>query len=166
MRRPLRLVVAVSLLSLLLPFAQASAGKAAPVTVDAWIVAENGTKTGQGIRSPSAVGETYETSAQAPSRLIFDIVATPVGGRSDVTFLGGAGSPDFVIQYLSPGGVDITLTVTGRGYRVRGVSAGQLTRITMVVTLRASALGRNANLAVLAQTSGGRDMVAAYVTGA
>ena len=117
------------------------------------------------ISSPSAVGETYETTAPAPSRLVFDIVATPVGGKSDVTFLGGAGSPDFVIQYLSPGGADITLNVTGRGYRVRGVPAGQLTRITMVATLRASALGRSANLAVLAQTSGGRDMVAAFVTG-
>jgi hypothetical protein len=166
MRLPLRLLAAVALLTIAIPLAPASAGKAAPVAVDSWIVAENGTKTGQGLTSPSAVGETYETSAKAPSQLAFDVVATPVGGGSAVTFFGGGGSIDFAIQYLSPDGTDVTLKVTGRGYKVRGVLEGQQVHLTMIVRLQGSALGRSANLAVLAQSSGGRDMVAAYVTGA
>ena len=82
-----------------------------------------------------------------------------------MTFVGGAGSPDFAVQYLAADGTDVTLKVTGRGYRIRGVSEGQRVRITMIVRLGASALGHSANLAVLAKTSGGRDMVAAFVTG-
>jgi hypothetical protein len=166
MTRPLRLLAAVTLLTIAIPLAPASAGKASPVAVDSWIVAENGTKVGQGITSPSAVGETYETSARAPSQLAFGVVATPVGGGSAVTFFGGGGSLDFAIQYLTSDGTDVTLKVTGRGYKVRGVAEGQHVHLTMVVYLRGSALGRSANLAVLAQTSGGRDMVAAFVTGA
>jgi hypothetical protein len=166
MTRPLRFLAATVLLTIAIPLAPASAGKRVPVTVDSWIVAENGTKVGQGVTSPSAVDETYETSAKAPSQLVFDVAATPVGGGSDVTFLGGAGSADFMVQYLAADGTDVTLKVTGRGYKVRGVAQGQLVHLTMVVSLQGSALGRSANLAVLAQTSGGRDMVAAYVTGA
>lgn len=166
MTRPLRFLAATVLLTIAIPLAPASAGKRPPVTVDSWIVAENGAKVGQGITSPSADGETYSTSASAPSQLVFDVAATPVGGGSDVTFLGGAGSPDFVVQYLAADGSDVTLKVTGRGYKVRGVAQDQLAHLTMVVSLHGSALGRSANLAVLAQTSGGRDMVAAYVTGA
>ena len=166
MRLPLRLLAAVTLFTIAIPLAPASAGKAAPVAVDSWIVAESGAKVGQGITSPSGVGETYETSAKAPSQLVFDVVATPVGGRSDITFLGGGGSLDFAVQYLASDGSDVTLKVTGRGYKVRGVVEGQQVHLTMIVRLQGSALGRSANLAVLAQSSGGRDMVAAYVTGA
>lgn len=164
MRRPLRFLAIAIALSIAIPLVPANAGKA-PVTVDSWIVAEDGTKVGQGITSPSAVGETYATSATAPSQLMFDIVATPVGGTSAITFYGGAGSPDFAVQYLASDGSDVTLKVTGRGYKVRGVSEGARARLTMVLYVKASALGHSGNLAVLAQTSGGRDMVAAYVTG-
>ena len=166
MTRPIRIAAALVLLTIAIPFAPASAGRRPPVAVDAWIVAEDGATMGQGLTSSTAVGETYETTASAPCRLVFDIVATPVGGGSTVTFLGGAGSPDFVVQYLSAAGTDVTLKVTGKGYQVRGVPEGQWARLTMVVQLKSSAAGHAANLAVLAKTSGGRDMVAAFVTGA
>lgn len=166
MTRPTRIAAAIVLLTIAIPFASASAGRRPPVTVDAWIVAEDGSKVGQGLTSPTAVGETYATTISAPGRLVFDLVATPVGGGSTVTFLGGAGSPDFVVQYLSAAGTDVTLKVTGKGYQVRGVAEGQRAHLTMIVQLKSSAAGHAANLAVLAKTSGGRDMVAAFVTGA
>jgi hypothetical protein len=166
MTRTLRMAAALVLLTIAIPFAPATAGKRPPVTVDAWIVAEDGAMVGQGLTSSTAVDETYQTTALAPCRLVFDIVATPVGGGSTVTFLGGAGSPDFVVQYLSGTGTDVTLKVTGKGYQVRGVPEGQRAHLTMLVQLKSSAAGHAANLAVLAKTSGGRDMVAAFVTGA
>jgi hypothetical protein len=63
------------------------------------------------------------------------------------------------VQYLAPGGADITRSVEGRGYTVRKVADGATVTIRMVVRVTPSAAGHAGNLAVRANT----DMVAAFI---
>ena len=146
--------------TLLLPASPALAAKrgSAPVTVDAWI-SSGGARTGVGIISRTGEGEILASSVTAPVTVIYDIGAAVSGGSTTVTFFGGGGSPDFVVQYYATDGTNVTLAVTGRGYIVRKVADGAVVHLRMVVQVRPSAAGHSGNLAVLASTSSGGDMV-------
>jgi hypothetical protein len=157
------LVVAATALCLLAAAAPASAAKpvkpGGSVVVDTWISGASG-RVGDGVINGNAQGEILDSPAHAPATLVFDVGATVSGGSATVTFKGGGGSPDFQVQYLSPSGSDITMSVAGRGYTVRKVADGGTATIRMVVRVMPSAAGHAGNLAVRANT----DMVSAFIT--
>jgi hypothetical protein len=156
-RLPLLLVAVVCVG--LVGAAPASAAKHPAAIIDTWISGPSGT-AGHGVLNGNAQGEILSTSATAPETLAFQVGADVSGGSATVSFFGGGGSPDFQVQYLAPGGTDITMAMTGRGYTVRKVPAGSTVTVTMVVRVMPSAAGHKGNMAVLA----GSDMVAAFIS--
>ena len=160
------LVAALVGTTLLLPATPALAGKAtsSPVVVDAWIASAGSEHTGAGVLSRTGVGESLASSVTAPTTVTSDVGATAIGGSATVTFMGGGGSLDFIVRYYAADGTDVTLAVTGRGYTVRKVASGATAHLKMVVQVRRSAAGHSGNLAVLASSSSGGDMVMGFLT--